>query len=102
VAVVVIAAALAPLATVASTASAPVALGADGLRFRTAARYVLVPEQRVVRVTIDVTLTNLQPDVVRGSSRTRYYYDRISLAVQDESSHLAAADGGRRLTATKT
>ena len=98
-AIVITTAALAPLAAV---ATAPVALGADGLQFRTASRYVLVPERGVVRVTIDVTLSNLQPDLVSGSTRTRYYYDRISLAAQDESSHLAASDGGRRLTATKS
>jgi hypothetical protein len=101
-AIVITAAALAPLATLASIATAPVALGADGLQFRTAARYVLMPERGVVRVGIDVTLTNLQPDSVSGNIRTRYYYDRIALAVQDESSHLAAVDGGRRLTVTKS
>ena len=101
-AIVITAAALAPLLTLASVATAPVALGADGLQFRTASRYVLVPERGVVRVTIDVTLGNLQPDTVRGTVRTRYYYDRISFAAQDESSHLVATDGGRRLTATKS
>ena len=101
-AIVITAAALAPLFTLASVATAPVALGADGLQFRTASRYVLVPERAVVRVTVDVTLGNLQPDTVRGTIRTRYYYDRISFAAQDESSHLVATDGGRRLTATKS
>jgi hypothetical protein len=101
-AIVITAASLAPLLMLASVATAPVALGADGLQFRTASRYVLVPERGVVRVTIDVTLGNLQPDTVRGTIRTRYYYDRISFAAQDESSHLVATGGGRRLTATKS
>jgi hypothetical protein len=96
------AATLAPLGLLA-TAVAPAALAADsdGLDLRTTSSYVLIPDRGVVRVTVDITVTNQTPSVTRGNVVTSYYFDTIVIPVQDEAARLRVAEGSRRLRATQ-
>ena len=84
----------APVAPFLGSLSAPVVRAADGLVVTTAARYVVVPDRSVVRVTVDATIRNDTPDKVSGGVVTRYWYDGVNLGVQPEATHLAASQDG--------
>lgn len=58
----------------------------DGIRVEANVRYEVLPEDETVRVTIDVTLTNLTPD--RGL--TYYYFDRIGIPAPAEAANVSA------------
>src|SRR4029078_12998230 len=79
-----------------------VALGADGIAIRTAARYVVTPEDARVRVTVDVTATNHKPTRDTGGAVTRYYYDAVNLGVQREARNIRATQDGVGLRVTTT
>lgn len=90
------------LALVAGLAAPRPALAADdGLDYRTSATYTLVPEDGVVRVTVDVRATNTTANSVRRTDTevitTRYYFDGLTFPVQDEAAGVRAVDDGTRL-----
>ena len=58
----------------------------DGIRVEGTVRYEVLPDDERVRVTIDVTLTNLTPD--RGL--TYYYFDRIGIPAPAEAANVSA------------
>lgn len=58
----------------------------DGIRVQGAVRYEVLPDDERIRVTIDVTLTNLTPD--RGL--TYYYFDRIGIPAPAEAANVSA------------
>ena len=74
-----------------------VALAADDIEISTASRYVVDPERRRVRVTVDVTAVNRKPNAVSGGTITRYFYDGVNLGVQPE-----ARTSARRRTARRS
>lgn len=73
---------------------APVALAADDLEITTAARYVVDPDDGLVRVTVDVTAVNRKPNRTAGGTITRYFYDGVNLGVQPEAVRLRATQDG--------
>ncbi len=79
---------------------APRAFAADDIAIRTAARYTVVPDKGVVRVSIDVTATNAKPNKVTGGVITRYFYDGVNLGVQPEATHFRATQDGSPATVT--
>jgi hypothetical protein len=72
--------------TLVSGAVPAVAEPEDGIRVEANVRYEVLPEDETVRVTIDVTLTNLTPD--RGL--TYYYFDRIGIPAPAEAANVSA------------
>lgn len=58
----------------------------DGIRVEGTVRYEVQPDEERVRVTIDVTLTNLRPD--RGL--TYYYFDQIGIPAPAEAANVSA------------
>src|SRR6478609_11123286 len=93
------------LAASAGLVAPSVALGADGIAIRTAARYVVVPEEARVRTTVDVTATNQKANRDSGGAVTRYYYDALNLGVQVEARNIRATQDGvgvRVTTARRT
>jgi hypothetical protein len=78
----------------------PVALGADGIAIRTAARYVVAPEDARIRVSVDVNATNQKPNRDSGGAVTRYYYDGVNLGVQREARNIRATQDGVGLRVT--
>ena len=67
----------------------------DGIRVESSVRYEVLPDDERVRVTIDVTLTNLRPD--RGL--TYYYFDQIGIPAPAEAENVSASRvGGRTLS----
>lgn len=89
--------AAAPVTPFLAAFDAPVARAAGGLTVTTTAAYVVVPAEAVVRVTVDVTLRNVQPTVVSGGVVTRYYFDGVNLAIQPEAVRFRATQGGTSL-----
>ena len=67
---------------------------------RTKARYVVVPQNGVVRVTVDVAVVNQKPNRVSGGVITRYFYDSVNLGVQLEATHLRATQDGAPVRVT--
>lgn len=58
----------------------------DGLRFESSVTYEVQPANERVRVTVDVTLTNLLPD--RGNQY--FYFDQIGIPVLTEAASVSA------------
>ena len=73
----------------------------DFLRVSADTTYRVDTGDRLVRVRIDFTMTNLQPNTVRrtslGTTTTRYYYDRLLFSVPSEARSLVSTSGGSRL-----
>jgi hypothetical protein len=102
---VLAAALLAALAALAPVAGPAVrAAEDDGLRVAADATYRVATGEGLVRVRIDFDLTNLRPDTVRrtstGTVTTRWYFDRLDLAVPPEARSVRATSGGSRLATT--
>lgn len=75
----------------------PVAADDDGLRFEASTTYELQPEGERVRVSMDVSLTNLLRD--RGNQF--FYFDQIGVPVLAEATNVAAQRvGGGALSAS--
>ena len=73
---------------------APVAYAADDLAISTRARYVVDPDDGVVRVTVNVSATNEKPNAANGGAVTRFYYDTVNLGVQPEATRFRATRDG--------
>jgi hypothetical protein len=67
-------------------AGAAPAAADDGLRFEASTTYEVQPEDERVRVTMDVTLTNLLPD----QGNQYFYFDQIGIPVLAEATNVAA------------
>lgn len=82
-------------------AAAPVAQAADQLRFAADATYRIDTDDAVIRVRIDVKVTNLKPNSVRRTATqiitTRYYYDRLFFNIQREARSVRATSNGSSL-----
>ena len=72
----------------------PVAAAVDDLDITTAARYVVVPGDAVVHVTLDVTAVNRKPTRTAGGTITRYFFDGVNLGVQPEATRFRATQDG--------
>ncbi len=94
--------AAAPVAPFLAAIDAPVALAADDLGVTTKARYVVAPQNRVIRVAVDVAVVNQKPNRVSGGVITRYFYDSVNLGVQLEATHLRATQDGTPVRVTST
>ncbi len=92
--------AAAPVAPFLAAVDAPVALAADDLGVTTKARYVVAPQNGVVRVAVDVAVVNQKPNRVSGGVITRYFYDSVNLGVQLEATHLRATQDGTPVRVT--
>lgn len=95
-----LAALAAGLVSLAPAAARPVA-AAEELRVAAATTYVLDPDAGVVRVAIDVTVTNLKPDRVQGNLVTSYFWDRLAFGIHGEAGAVRATGSGRTLTVTR-
>ena len=89
-----------PIAPFLAAIDAPVALAADDLGVTTKARYVVVPQNGVIRVAVDVAVVNQKPNRVSGGVITRYFYDSVNLGVQLEATHLRATQDGAPVRVT--
>ncbi len=79
---------------------APVAVAAGDLAVATEARYVVDPEDGVVRVIVDITATNELPNDVSGGAVTRFFYDAVNLGVQPEAVRFRATQDDTTLAVT--
>jgi len=74
---------------------------AEELRFTADTTYRIDADDGVVRVRIDVKVTNLKPNTVRRTASqvitTRYYYDRLLFNIQREAKSVRATSGGSSL-----
>ncbi len=86
--------AAAPGAPVPAGLAPAVALAADDIEITTATRYTVQPEERRVRVTVDITAVDRKPNRVNGGTVTRYFYDGVNLGVQPEARNLRAIQDG--------
>jgi hypothetical protein len=74
----------------------PAARAADtGLQIVTSTRYVALPAEKRIAVTIDAVATNTTPDPANG----RYYYTAARFAVQPAIKNLSASSGGQVIAA---
>lgn len=84
----------------------PVARAAEELRFEADATYRVVPDQGVVRVRVDLRLTNLKPNTVRTTATqqitTRYFWDNVTLGLQAGARSVRATSGGTTLRTSVT
>jgi hypothetical protein len=73
----------------------------DFLRVSADTTYRVDTGDRLVRVRIDFTMTNLQSNTVSrtslGTTTTRYFFDRFLFAVPTEARSLVSTSGGSRL-----
>lgn len=76
----------------------------DFLRVSADTTYRVDTADRLVRVRIDLSMTNLRPNTVSrtslGTTTTRYYFDRFLFAVPAEARSLVSTSGGARLAST--
>jgi hypothetical protein len=95
---------LAVVALVAPPGAGTVRAADDFLRVSADTTYRVDPGDRLVRVRIDFTMTNLRPSSVSqtslGTTTTRYYYDRLLFAVPSEARSLVSTSGGSRLASS--
>ncbi len=89
--------AAAPLIPALSAFDAPAVLAADDIDIGTTARYVVVPDKAVVRVTVNVVATNQKPNQTTNGVVTRYFYDGVNLGIQPEATRVRATQGGHAL-----
>ena len=82
----------------AGTASSAAALE-DGLRIDADATYDIDVESGSIRVTVDLTLTNVTPNETTSTSIIRYYFDGFGLAVPAEAENLVVTSNGTSLSA---
>ena len=79
-------------------ATAPAVRAAEELRFTADTTYRIDADDAVVRVRIDVKVTNLKPNSVERTATqvitTRYYYDRLLFNIQREAKAVRATSGG--------
>ena len=74
----------------------PVARAApNGLQIVTQTRYVALPAEKRIHVTVQARATNVTPDPPTG----RYYYSAARFAVQPAIRNLTASSGGATLVA---
>ena len=73
----------------------------DELRFAADATYRIDTDDGVIRVRLDVRVTNLKPNSVRRTATqvitTRYYYDRLLFNIQREARSVRATSNGSSL-----
>ena len=89
-----------PIAPFLAAIDAPVALAADDLGVTTKARYVVVPQNGVIKVAVEVAVVNQKANRVSGGVITRYFYDSVNLGVQLEATHLRATQDGAPVRVT--
>jgi hypothetical protein len=81
--------------------SAPAAHAADDLRWATDTTYRVDPGDGVVRVRLDIRITNQKPNAVRRTATqiltTRYFYDKLFLSLQREARSVRATSNGSTL-----
>jgi hypothetical protein len=81
--------------------AAPVARAAEDLRIAADTTYRVDTDAGVVRVRIDIRVTNLKPNLVRRTATqtvtTRYYFDRLFFSIQSEARSVHATSGGSSL-----
>ncbi len=101
IATLAIAGVLAMVAVFAPPTAGTVHAADDFLRVAADTTYRVDTGDRLVRVRIDFTMTNLRPNTVRrtslGTTTTRYYFDRLLFAVPAEARSLVSTSGGSRL-----
>jgi hypothetical protein len=95
---------LAVVAVFVPSTAATVQAAEDHLRVSADTTYRVDTGDRLVRVRIDFTMTNLQPNTVRrtslGTTTTRYFFDRFLFAVPTEARSLVSTSGGSRLASS--
>jgi hypothetical protein len=74
----------------------------NGLEVSADTSYVIDGDAGVVRVTVDLTLTNVKPNVTSASTITRFYFDRFGLPVPWDAANISVTSDGARLTPTVT
>lgn len=83
-------------------ASAPTAHAADGLDIKADATYRIDIDDTVVRVRVDVVITNRTPNrtvnVPGGTRTTQYYFNTLTLPLQPDARNARATSGGSRLS----
>jgi hypothetical protein len=79
-------------------ASARDVLAADGLDIKADAIYRIDIDDAVVRVRVDVVITNRTPNRTVGGRTTQYYYDTLFLPLQDDARNVRATSGGSSLS----
>jgi hypothetical protein len=72
----------------------------DGLAVDGVTTLDVLPEQGVIRVTVDVTLTNQVPDEVVAGGVRYFYWDEIGIPTLAGADALTATSGGTALTVT--
>lgn len=81
-------------------AAPPAARAAEGLDIAADATYRVDVDDAVVRVRIDLELTNRTPDRTTATGTTRYYFEAIYLPLQDGARNVRATSGGATLGTT--
>jgi hypothetical protein len=97
---VVVATTLALAASLAPPVAPPTAAANDALSLTGSTTYTVVPAKHVVRVVLDLTATNNEPNTTSGGIVTRYFYQSARVAIQEEAHNVRATAGGARLTTT--
>ncbi len=95
------------LATLLGPAGASPALAADdALTLVSSTSYTLVPDGGLVHVTVDLTATNIKPNLVEqtpiGTRTTSFFFDAAEIAVQAEATGIRASAGKAKLTTKVT
>ncbi|MGH9187812.1 MAG: hypothetical protein ACRD0U_18700, partial [Acidimicrobiales bacterium] len=86
-------------APAASPAAQPSDPNGDGLRFEAATVYRLDPAAATIHVSIDITVTNQEPDQYGRLYISRAYFPRLPIPTLSEATNLAAAkDDGEALS----
>jgi hypothetical protein len=95
---------LAVVAVFVPPTAATVQAAEDFLRVSADTTYRVDTGDRLVRVRIDFTMTNLQPNTVRrtslGTTTTRYYFNQFLFPVPAEARSLVSTSGGSRLASS--
>ena len=86
------------LALGASGLTAPNAAAARGVDVRGSTTYTLVPGERAVRVSADLTVRNVTPD----TAQVRYFYTGYGIGVHAEATGVRATRGGKTLKTSIT
>lgn len=84
-------------AAILAPAATPDARAADGLDISADATYRVDIDDAVVRVRIDVDLTNRTPNRTTATGITRYYFEAIYLPIQPGARNVRATSGGSTL-----
>jgi hypothetical protein len=90
-----VALALLAAATVLTFATAEPAHAIEGLRYEAHSTYTVDAAAGVVRVVVDATLTNEQPDSTSGNVVTSYYFPRFPVPMLSGATNVVATREGR-------